>query len=95
MAVLALNALNLVLVGDALGPELGPGVVIAVLMGAFALGVFAPMSMPFTTGVQRRDPEAAGSEPMTLPRVPILGLVLLVVLVVVNLVVLVPGLTIG
>ncbi|AXH97192.1 zinc metalloprotease [Ornithinimicrobium avium] len=95
VVVLALNALNLVLVGDALGPEMGPGVVVAVLMGAFALGVFAPMAMPFTTAVQRRDPGAAGSEPMALPRVPVLGLVLLVVVVLVNLVVLVPGLRIG
>lgn len=95
VVVLALSALDLALVGDALGPQLGPGVVFAVLMGTFALGVFAPMAMPFTTGVQRRDPDAAGSEPMALPRVPTLGLVLVAVVVLVNLLLLVPGLTIG
>lgn len=95
IVVLALTALNLVLVGDALGPELNAGVVVAVLMGAFALGVFAPMAMPFTTGVQRRDPDLAGSEPLVLPRVPTLALALAVVIVLVNLVLLVPGLTIG
>lgn len=95
LVVLALTALWLALVGDGIGAELGPGSVFAVLMGAFALGVFAPMAMPFTTGVQRREPGAAGSEPLVLPRVPVLALVVAVVVALVDLVLLVPGLTIG
>jgi hypothetical protein len=96
VAVLAVTALHLVLVGDAFtGAPLDGGTVVAVLMGAFALGVFAPMAMPFTPAVQRRDPEAAGSEPLELPAVPVLSLVVAAFIMLVNLVLLVPGLTIG
>lgn len=96
LVVVAVTALHLVLVGDAVtGAPLDGGTVFALLMAAFALGVFGPMAMPFTPAVQRRDPTAAGSEPLDLPRVPSLGLAVVAVLMLVNLVLLVPGLTIG
>lgn len=95
VVALALSGLWLTLADDGLGADLGPGSVVAVLMGAMALGVFAPMAMPFTTGVQRRDPSAAGSEPLVLPAVPVVALAVAAVVVLVDLFVLVTGLTIG
>lgn len=68
---------------------------IAVLMAAVALGVFAPMSIPFTPGAARREPALVGSEPLSLRPVPVAGLVLIAALLLVNLVLLRPGLPIG
>lgn len=89
--VLALTAAYLARAGD----QFGAGDVFGVLMGAFALGVWAPMSLPFTTRARRADPALPGSEPLTVSRVPVLGVLVLVVLVAVNLVLLGPGLSIG
>ena len=69
--------------------------VFAVLMGSVALGVFAPMSLPFTPRVLRMDPGSAGSELLRLPRVPTVGLVVIGLVTLVNLAVLSQGLSVG
>lgn len=88
---LALAALYLVLAGDAFSAD----DMVGVLMGTFALGVWAPMALPFTTRARRREPQLPGSEPLQLARIPVAGVVLLVALVLVNLLLLGPGLAIG
>lgn len=95
IAVVALSALNVVLSGVLSGATFTTGEIVAILVGAIALGVFAPMTMPFTQRLLRRAPDIAGSEPMFLPRVPITGIVIIVVVTLVNLVVLSRGLSVG
>ena len=55
-----------------------PGGVVAVMAGALAVGVYAPMSMMF------RSRQVDAVEPLRLPRQPVAGYVLLSVLIVVN-----------
>ncbi len=61
-------------------PAVGAGDVVAVMAGAVAVGVYAPMSMMFRSG------QVGASEPPRLPRHPTAGYVLLGVLVLVNLI---------
>ncbi len=89
--ILGLTVLYLARAGD----QFAAGDVFGVLMGAFALGVWAPMSLPFTTRARALDPALPGSEPLAIDRVPVLGVVVLVVLVAVNVLLLGPGLSIG
>ena len=56
------------------------GDVVAVMAGALAVGVYAPMSMMFRSG------QVEATEPLRLPRHPVGGYVLLGALVVVNLI---------
>ena len=56
------------------------GDVVAVMAGAVAVGVYAPMSMMFRSG------QVEATEPLRLPRHPVAGYVLLGVLIVANLV---------
>lgn len=88
---LALATSYLLLAGDAFSAD----DMVGVLMGTFALGVWAPMSLPFTTRARARAPQLPGSEPLQLARVPVAGVVLVLVLVLVNVLLLGPGLTIG
>ncbi|MCW4456651.1 hypothetical protein [Microbacterium sp. MPKO10] len=91
LVMLALCGANLLIAGS----NFSGGEIFAVLMGTFALGVFSPMAMPFTTGARKRQPESVASEPLTLPRVPVTGIVIAVIIVAVNLLVLSTGLSIG
>lgn len=91
LVVVALTGLDLVLASEAFTG----GDFFAVLMGTVALGVFSPMAMPFTQRLLRRDPGAAGSELLCLPRVPTVGLVVIVLITVLNLAVLSQGLRVG
>lgn len=90
-AILGLTALYLARSGDAFGG----GDVFGVLMGTFALAVWAPMSLPFTTRARALDPKLPGSEPLAISRLPMAGVVALAVLVAANLLLLGSGLTIG
>jgi len=56
------------------------GDVVAVMAGAVAVGVYAPMSMMFRSG------QVEASEPLRLPRHPVAGYALLGALIVVNLI---------
>lgn len=69
--------------------------VFGVLLGAFALGVWAPLSIPFTHRIRAREPESVGSAELRIDRVPVTGVILLVALVALNVFVLGPGLAIG
>ena len=91
LVAVALTGLDLALASEAFTG----GDVFAVLMGTVALGVFAPMAMPFTQRLLRRDPGAAGSELLRLPRMPIVGLVVIMLITVLNLAVLSQGLNVG
>lgn len=72
-----------------------PGEVIAVLMGSFALGVFAPMAIPFGARQAARRPEIGGSELLHLPKVPVAGVAVIAVIVLLNVLVLSRGVPIG
>lgn len=61
-------------------PAVGSGDVVAVMAGAVAVGVYAPMSMMFRSG------QVGATAPPRLPKHPVAGYVLLAALVVVNLV---------
>ncbi|WP_166999196.1 hypothetical protein [Paramicrobacterium fandaimingii] len=88
---LALTSANLLLANE----TFATGDVFGVLMAAFALGVFSPMAMPFTTAARRRAPEIVGSVPLSLPRVPLTGIAITVVIIALNLSVLSRGLPLG
>ena len=75
--VLVLLMIVYVIISPAL---FGPGDVAAVLAGAVAVGVYAPMSMMFRNG------QAEATEPLRLPRHPVGGYLLLGALVVANLI---------
>lgn len=72
-----------------------PGEQVAVMMASVALGVFAPMSVPFSQRIARRDASLPGSARLQLRPIPVAGLVVIAVLLVIDLVVLTPGLQLG
>lgn len=91
LAVVALTILDLFSGSEAFSS----GDVFAVLMRTVALGVFAPMAMPFTQRLLRDDAGAAGSELLRLPHVPTVGVVLIALITLLNLAVLSQGLQLG
>lgn len=73
----------------------GPGPMIAVLTASVSLGVFAPMAVSFSHRMATRNPAWAGTELLQLPPIPVAGIIMLFLMLVVNLVILAPGLPIG
>lgn len=77
------------------GTAFSSGSIVAVLLGTVAIGVFAPMAMPFASRFARGNPTSAASERQHLQRVPVVGLVVIVGISVLNLAVLGGGLNVG
>jgi hypothetical protein len=75
------------------GREFSDGDITAVMAGAFALGVFAPMAMPFAS--RRVASGAVSTQRMSFDGMPVAGLVVIVAVSALNWVVLAPGLRIG
>jgi hypothetical protein len=73
--------------------DFSDGDIAAVMAGAFALGVFAPMSMPFAS--RRVAAGTSATQRMSFDGTPVAGLAVIVALSALNWVVLAPGLTIG
>lgn len=88
VVALVLTVLDLALVGDVAGGDL-----VAVIAGSFAIGVFAPMTMPFAT--RRAADETPAAEPMSFRGTPFGGIVVIVVVTLINIVLLAPGLGLG
>lgn len=80
IGTLALVAITLLWIGVS-AVEADPGSVIAVIMATVAIGVWAPMAMPFTVGVPASQ---AGDSPLQLPGVSRLGVGLLVAVLIVD-----------
>lgn len=80
IGTLALVAITLVWIGIS-AVEVDPGSLIAVIMATVAIGVWAPMAMPFTVGVPA---ERAGDSPLQLRGVSRLGIGLLVAVLIVD-----------